>query len=1054
MLEEIIRKYNLVLNTRDKKYVSSNNYTLIVNNNEYYLIKYKINTTCKNNLYRAKNYYKREKILNLTDYIVEYEDDLGIVYISSMSSSIPLPNMICDSSLSEWKPGMPLNYIGRCESLENRVKSGLDVLVAGITYNGINRNTKVECDLKSRDIGCCNYGGQQGFCIAACPLLSAVKTINSDVFPPTSEVYSLLNKPTPSLPPGCHTLHEGDAKWVKDAEKVCQEYLNETDCNAEDDLEKTSARCKWDPQPWCHTQLSITGSEVGKEAEKACQINFTETDCNEEEERWRCRWEPPSPSPTPSPTSSPTPSDVLWSCDADSARCIPWRLGIRNRALCDSGCIEEFQTYGCVSTSSGNKCVAGAGNKSLNDCKDDLEAGCPDIADDMISCLEIGNVWVDSKCIKSDTKYHINKYSKIDSRLCSNSNNNIMEDMAATVHRSHRSGYPTSLTGKNSKFGLLEHPFSNNPASAVILLGLWLAAGQNIENKLYEKEDTDHEETYKDVAYYLTTEFPQGRHSDGGEEASGKARDIPGGYIGEYYDDLEWWTMAKVQALYSLMNVNAKDYNIDMLSYQFIGVIRTVMYMWYSVDNVCGGGTLWQASEWNRNAGKGAITNALLIYNALAVYKFYYKYKDIEPFKSVLTNLNNKIIINSKTTMSIPDILSELEKLIISQFIWFISPIGDTTRVQGMLDNNPKAGMRGRIYDSLISHGIEGEDMRCWPPGVSNLYREFKELWTNTGSKWVQDNGPLMKGCRERPEDCSKYNGRELCKATIPSNPELSIGTIDPPKCYVSWADKEEKDWATCAGSWHCDEGGRSSSTSCKSRACNATTYNQGMFTAICSLLADTFKTNNKEPLTNKEFDLRFYNYDIFGEDAEQLPSVVNLKDLSEDDAVNAMINLALTSTEFSYEHLSLQTSDSDLIISDADLARSCTNAGGEDAIFFRSIQAYGITTLIGTLENVPSRGNSDKFISKYKKYINDTGNYIWNNTRNPLSNVFSQCYPTRNAGSYNDPSVKIPEYSNREAITENKYAPKGHGSSTLIIQCQHIISSNDYKLLGVFPNK
>ena len=974
MLEEIIRKYNLVLNMRDKKYVSSNNYTLIVNNNEYYLIKYKINTTCKKNLYRAKNYYKTEKTLDLTDYIVEYEDNLGIVYISSMSSSISLPNMICDNSSTEWTPGMPLNYIGRCESLENRVKSGLDVLVAGITYNGINRNTKVECDIMSKDIGCCNYGAQQGFCIAACPLLSAAETINSDVFPPTSEVYSLLNKPTPSPLPSCHTQFDSTEPIYPGAEQVCQTYLNEISCNTAD----TEADCSWGylPTPLpsdCHTQLDIT-SPLYSAADKYCQKYVNKTACEEAPSSLKCGWESPSLSSV--------------------------------------------------------------------------------IANDMISCLEIGNVWVDSKCIKSDTKYYINKYSKIDSRLCSNSNNNIMEDMAATVKRYHTSGVATRLTGKNYKFSLLEHPYSNNPASAVILLGLWLAAGQNIENKLYENEDTVHEETYKDVAYYLTTKFPQGRHSDGGEEASGKSRDIPGGYIGEYYDDLEWWTMAKVQALYSLMNVNAKDYNIDMLSYQFIGVIRTVMYMWYSVDNVCGGGTLWQASEWNRNAGKGAITNALLIYNALAVYKFYYKYKDMEPFKSVLTNLNNKIIINSKTTMLIPDILSELEKLIISQFIWFISPIGDTTRVQGMLDNNPKAGMRGRIYDSLISHGIEGEDMKCWPPGVSNLYREFKELWTNTGSKWVQDNGPLMKGCRERPEDCSKYNGRELCKATIPSNPELSIGTIDPPKCYVSWADKEEKDWATCAGSWQCDEGGRSSSTSCKNKACNASTYNQGMFTAICSLLADTFKTNNKEPLTNKKFNLRFYNYDIFGENAGKVPSVINLKDLSEDDAVNAMINLALTSTEFSYENLSLQTPNSDLIISDSDLARSCTNANGEDALFFRSIQAYGITTLIGTLENVPSRGNSDKFISKYKKYINDTGNYIWNDTRNPLSNVFSQCYPTRDTESYNDPSIKMSEYSNREAITENKYTPKGHGSSTLIIQCQHIISSNNYKLLGVFPNK
>ena len=950
-LDSIITKYNLSLHDNHKQYILSNNYTLIINGTKYYLIKSKLSLKCKNLSYIGEDLNQKQIIVQLTNHNLEYEDNLGLIYTTIICSSdkttctaynvdqsilaysktccidnldpdtcqkcynlsknseettpmcgtntdkqkynyfiwnnkcwnncriqlspdtncscsegtcqlapnsvqpTPAPSIqtICDSSNQEWFPGMPLNAIGACESLENKIISSLDILLAGITYNGTIRSVD---DCGESELGCCIVNAQNSQCITSCPLLSAAIQINNTVFPPTSEVFSM----------------------------------------------------------WQNT-------------------GFTK------------------------PTTI----------------------------------IEE---------------------------------------DEAITCLENGNYWINSTCKDATTKYNINNYSKIDSKFCSNSNNNIMTQLAYG-----------NLLSPNNVFYNVGYPSSNNPASAIITLSIWLAFGQNIKDKLYDNEQTNIND-YKDIAYYLTKQLPMGRHSDGSDD------DKAGGYLGEFYDDFEWWGMAKMQGLYSLINMYAgkkDDTIVKILTYEFIGVIRTCMYIWQTVDNVCGGGTLWQASNWNTSYVKSSITNLLLIYNTLAIYKFYYKYKNIDPFKTCLENLGGSVKINSKTTMNITDILSEFEKIVTTQFIWLISPIGDTSKVQGMLDNHPDIGIRGRVYDSVIA---PIDTTTCYPPGVANLYKQYDNLW-NSETPWQQSN-KFLGNCQPSGS-CSTYNRQQLCKANIPAQPTLSIGSVESPKCYVSWSNDEFKD------KWPQDINSRTESTNCSDTStgetgCNATTYGQGLFIAICCLLADTFKTNNTEPLVNTDFSMNYYDYNIFGDNKGKL---VNLNNLSKDDAVSSMINLACTTAEFSYDNLSVMSPESNRIISDSDLARSCVEANGEDALLFRSIQAYGFTILIGTLENIkPPMGplpSVIQYIKKYKDYLNNTANYIWNNTRNPLNNLFSQCYP--GGSGFNNISNKLLGYSNEEAILNNQYSPKGHGSSTIIIQCQYIISSNNYSLLGVSPD-
>ena len=85
-----------------------------------------------------------------------------------------------------WVEGMPLNYIGLCDNLENKIISSLDTLIAGITYNGIERTT-ADCTINN-DWGCCNYNGQNSVCMAM-SYLSVGSNVNSFTFPPVAEVY-------------------------------------------------------------------------------------------------------------------------------------------------------------------------------------------------------------------------------------------------------------------------------------------------------------------------------------------------------------------------------------------------------------------------------------------------------------------------------------------------------------------------------------------------------------------------------------------------------------------------------------------------------------------------------------------------------------------------------------------------------------------------------------------------------------------------------------------------------------------------------------------------
>ena len=490
--------------------------------------------------------------------------------------------------------------------------------------------------------------------------------------------------------------------------------------------------------------------------------------------------------------------------------------------------------------------------------------------------------------------------------------------------------------------------------------------------------------------------------------------------------------MSKVQALYSLMNGKSETSIVDILEYEFIGVVRSCMYIWNTVDSVCKGGTLWQGSPWALTSvgwRKSTITNLLLIYNSTALYKFYYKY-NYRTFKTVISNINkrNGIIINSYTTMSIDEVIHELETIIITQFSWIISPLNDTSKVQGQVDNTPTIGMNGRVYDQITWQSEQSDD--CIPPGTLNLSEQYSKLWTSSGEWQTYNNWSF---------DFTS----PICKGTIPAQNNKSIGTSENVKCFTSWANSDYvDDWPINSEQW--------TATTCSyDPGCNATTYNQGLFIAICCLLADSF-TNEAEPLSNSQFDLSFYNYDRLADDVQATPTLINLKKLTKATAYNAMINLALNTSEFTYNNLSLKTVESKIIISDSDLNNACNISPDDspgDVKIFKAILAYGITTLIGTLKNMKPQGYSNKFLTKYIDYINNTAEYIWNNTRNPLSNMFSYCYPN---SVFNDQTTPIGEYSSDEILFSNLYSPEGQASSTVIIQCQYIISSNNYSLLGV----
>ena len=509
----------------------------------------------------------------------------------------------------------------------------------------------------------------------------------------------------------------------------------------------------------------------------------------------------------------------------------------------------------------------------------------------------------------------------------------------------------------------IKWPASNNPGNAIATLDLWLYSGLNLDQTL--EEPLGNIKTPGDLARYLTTVLPMGQTSTDGL--------IP------YLDDSAWWGLARLQGI----NTLALDFasNKDEINKIYQEILQSCLFQFSAQDDVCGGGLPWQctANSWgNATNAKASITNLLLLAVSCGAVNFYNDHK---------VDTNTVVKIGSQN-VKVSDCYSQLVIIVQEQFTWLVSPVGDTSRVLGVISNHPKEkNTRGMVYD-----GIQ-QTKKCSVPGCWNMHNNYP-----SASGW----DPSMSNCTINKCDGTIF--KDWCKGNTAGK---QLGS-SPWQCTSTQVREENSQYIQ--GSLN-----------------GPTTYNQGMLVFSCVLLSYAFTQKYLDP---KNFKLKMYDQNF---------KLVDLSLLNATDASTLVLNLGIAAAEYQYVNLSVLYKNTK-IISDADLGALPCNGTSQgqsegDKVFFRGIAAYGITALTQYCQTPKIT------IQKFEKYVDDTASYTWSEIRNPLSNALGSCYHRKNAGSIgpaDDCGLSI------------FFSVKGTATGALILMCSDVSSSKLFGLNAI----